>query len=91
MTAQTETLLILHKNEDEIQSILENLIKHGWPNDRKHVPKELKPYWPYRDELINANGLIFKGTAASIPEKAIPKIVEKLYRAQICLLRKCYY
>ena len=85
MTAQTETLLILHKNEDEIQSILENLIKHGWPNDRKHVPKELKPYWPYRDELINANGLIFKGTAASIPEKAIPKIVEKLHRSHMGL------
>ena len=42
MTAQTETLLILHKSEYELQSKLENLIKHGWPNDRNPVPKELK-------------------------------------------------
>ena len=42
MTPHTEILLILHKSEDELQSKLENLIKHGWPNDRKPVPKELK-------------------------------------------------
>ena len=42
MTTHTETLLILRKSEDELQSKLENLIKHGWPNDRKPVPKELK-------------------------------------------------
>ena len=81
LTPQTETLLILAKNDDDLHARLNSIIQPGWPNDRRHLPKDLHPYWPYRDELISSNCLIYKGLSALVSLGAIPKIMSKLYIA----------
>ena len=81
LTPQTETLLILAKNDDDLHARLNNIIQTGWPNDRRHLPADLHPYWPYRDALISSNGLIYKGLSALVPSRAIPKIMSKLHIA----------
>ena len=76
LTPQTETLPILAKKaHDDLHARLNNIIQTGWPNDRRYLPKELHPYWPYRDSLISSKSLIYKGLSALVPSRAIPKII----------------
>ena len=49
------------RNEIASNSTMQLLIqqiKSGWPSERSSVPPELKPYYPYRDELSDLNGMI---------------------------------
>ena len=45
------------------------------------MPKDLHPYWTYRDVLLSSNGLIYKGVSALVPLLTIPKIMAKLHIA----------
>ena len=38
--------------------LLVQQIKSGWPSERNSVYHELKPYYPYRDELSVSNGML---------------------------------
>ena len=42
-------------------------IKDGWPTYERSVPSDLKPYFPFRDELVVENDVIMKGQRAVIP------------------------
>ena len=51
------------RNEIASNSTMQLLIqqiKSGWPSERSSVLPELKPYYPYRDELSVSNGMIYK-------------------------------
>ena len=51
------------RNEIASKSTMQLLIqqiKSGWPSERSSVPPELKPYYPYRDDLSVSNGMIYK-------------------------------
>ncbi len=54
--------------QDNILHRLAEIIITGWPENIKHVPKPIRPYWPYRDELSVENGIILKGGRILIPE-----------------------
>ncbi len=48
---------------------LASVILHGWPDKPNSVPLEVRPYFPFRDELIiNESGIILKGQRAIIPK-----------------------
>ena len=54
---------------------LRDIIVHGWPETQKEVPKVLKPYWSYCDELSIDDGIILKGSeqgAVSIRKTVLP-------------------
>ncbi|XP_077364459.1 uncharacterized protein LOC144008938 [Festucalex cinctus] len=40
---------------------LKELIYKGWPDSMKDLPKDLRAYWSFRDELAVEAGVIFKG------------------------------
>ena len=42
-------------------------IKEGWPAHERSVPSDLKPYFPFRDELVVENDVVMKGQRAVIP------------------------
>ena len=52
---------------DETLQKLTGFIQNGWPDHQKCVPRDLVPYFPYRDELVTENGIIMKGQKAIIP------------------------
>ena len=53
---------------DSVLTVLQHTIQHGWPNDKKKVPNNIKAYYnDYRDELIVQDQLAFKGKKLVIP------------------------
>ena len=53
----------------------------GWPQDRRHVTKYLRQYWPYRDELTYDDTYIMKGNAVLVPSRARDYIIKRLHEA----------
>ena len=45
-------------------SALSEVIFQGWPEKMRDLPRELRSFWSYRDELGIEDGVIFKGKQA---------------------------
>ena len=46
-------------SKDTTLQLLTKYIRNGWPTDQKKFPKELHPYWNYRDELSMEDRILF--------------------------------
>ena len=46
---------------------LGNTIMKGWPELKQDVPKDLLPYFNYRDELTINDGIVYRGYRIAIP------------------------
>ena len=74
--------LSLIQNEtakDEVLSALKEIIVQGWPAKMKDLPKDLHPYWSFRDELAVEDGLVLKGERIVIPPSVQDYILGKLH------------
>ena len=40
---------------------LKKFIIAGWPNTKDELHADVRPYWPYREELVVIDGVILKG------------------------------
>ena len=47
---------------DPVLAPLLDIIVSGWPDTEQKLPKLLKPYWSYRDELSIDDGVTLKGS-----------------------------
>ena len=52
---------------DEDLRTLGEVILKGWPDDRKQVPQQLRPYFHFKDEVTIQDGLIMKRERIVIP------------------------
>lgn len=52
---------------DPTMCTLNKIIINGWPSKRSKLPKNLQPFWTYRDELTSQDGIIYKGKQVVIP------------------------
>ena len=34
------------------------LTKRGWPDYRRKVPADAKPYWSFKEEILEADGIL---------------------------------
>ena len=72
---------------DPTLKLLRITIQEGWPNVIGQVPSELRVYWPYRDELGVANGIIFKGRQVVIPPSLHSDILSQLHTSHMGIER----
>ena len=54
-------------SNDATLQLLAKYITSGWPVDQKKIPKELHPYWNYRDEISMEDGILLKSHRILIP------------------------
>lgn len=47
---------------------LTSVIRKGWPDQVRDVSDEIKPFFPFRDELVIENDIILKGQRAVVPK-----------------------
>ena len=47
---------------------LAKFIKEGWPGHERSVSPDVKPFFPFRDELLIENDIILKGQKAVVPK-----------------------
>ena len=66
------------KADNDLQN-LSTLIIEGWPNERHQLPKEMKPYWDFRDELTVYDGIVFKGERVVIPKAMQSEILHLIH------------
>ena len=53
-------------NADPTLQKLKEYVTSGWPNSRDKVEYSAKPYFNYRDEISELNGVLLKGHSAVI-------------------------
>ena len=58
----------LETAKDDELSLLKHVVTTGWPEQIREVPKEIQPYWTFREELTGENGLLLKSTRIIIPK-----------------------
>ena len=51
--------------EDDGLALLKQVITQGWPGNVKEVPKELQPYWTFREKLNIEDGANLEGNKNS--------------------------
>uniref|UniRef100_A0A8C2EQ68 Gypsy retrotransposon integrase-like protein 1 n=1 Tax=Cyprinus carpio TaxID=7962 RepID=A0A8C2EQ68_CYPCA len=67
--------------KDPKLSALKEIIHQGWPDRIQDLPKDLRSYWPFRDELAIEAGVVFKGRQVLIPESMTSDILTQLHAA----------
>ena len=68
---------------DHTPCALQRVVYSGWPDTIKDLPKDLRPYWSYRDEIGISDGVIFKGKQIIIPDVMRSDIVHQLDAAHL--------
>lgn len=63
------------------------LIQEGWPNNKHSVPKQVREYWPFKDELVAADGLIFKGQTIVIPQALRKDVLLQIHEGHLGIER----
>ena len=48
--------------KDDTLKELIKAIHNGWPELKQDLQPSIRTYWPYRDDLVADNNIIFKGT-----------------------------
>ena len=68
--------------ENMVDTAIQTLIgqiRGGWPERREDVPLEIRCYYDYRLELLEQNGLVYKGHRILIPLRLRKEILQKLH------------
>ena len=68
---------------DHTLCALQRVVYSGWPDTIKDLPKDLRPYWSYRDEIGISDGVIFKGKQVIIPDAMRSDILHQLHEAHL--------
>lgn len=78
-------LLDISAKQDSVHQDLIKMIHTGWPEKPQHVPKDLRPYHTYADELTVSNGHVYKGDRIVIPVPARDEVMKRLHSSHIGL------
>ena len=82
---------------DRTFQALQQIVHRGWSTTITDIPTDLRPYWPYRDEIGILDGVLFKGRQVLIPEQLRNDILDQLHEAHMeiektkRLARECVY
>ena len=64
---------------EPVMRTLSDLIHTGWPEKISDIPKEVREFLSYRDELSMENGIILKGNQVVIPAPLRLNILQQLH------------
>ena len=74
--------------EDEVMQQIVRYVKDGWPSTPANIPFPVSHYWKFRDEIYEADGLLFFGQKLIIPEKRRPDILRCIHESHLGM-EKC--
>ena len=57
------------------------MVKNGWPEQRKEVFEQLRLYWGYRDEISLYNEVLFKSQQVIVPASLRTEMLKKIQKA----------
>ena len=65
-------------SQDEHSQHLQEYITRGWPENRDHIPQNMRTYWMFQDDMAVIDGVILKGRCIVIPESLQRQTLEQL-------------
>ena len=91
VSEQTMTQIRRATEKDGTSDLLKRTIKKGWPETKADLCPDLHPYFPFREELVVQDGLIFKGERVVVPRAIRLALIERVHDSHIgiqgCLRR----
>ncbi|XP_062506313.1 uncharacterized protein K02A2.6-like [Corticium candelabrum] len=66
--------------QDEELQALRNVIFSGWPDNIKAVPSIVRQFWTIREELHEADKMLFKGTKVIIPAIFRSEMLRRIHK-----------
>ena len=76
-----------NKVDNSIQKLI-GQIKLGWPERREDVAPEIRCYYDYRFELLEEDGLVYKGHRILVPPSLRKDILQKLHISHQGIVKK---
>ena len=73
--------------KDETLNSLLQTIQVGWPNNQKSLDRKLGPFWNYRHELAELDGLVVKGERKVIPRCMRAGILGQLHSSHLGVVK----
>lgn len=71
-----------HTGDDPGLQMLINTIRQGWPTKLHSVPAAMRPFHPYRHELVTDEGIVWKGHKVIISETLQLEYTQIVHRGQ---------
>ena len=63
----------------DLRNELAKVIRQGWPDLKQNIPLFIQAFWPFRDELVVDNSIIFKGTKVVIPKSMRTLMLQRIH------------
>ncbi|CAC5389777.1 unnamed protein product [Mytilus coruscus] len=64
---------------DDTLTELKKTVKDGWPESKSEINDKIKPYWDYREEIHEAQGLVFKGEKIVVPFALRKEMLQRIH------------
>ena len=68
---------------DPILGTVYQLTQQGWPHQRRHIPRLVRRYWDFRDELSTDDGMLLKGPRLIIPGELQEEYLSRLHEGHL--------
>ena len=68
-------------SKDEALQAVKAAIQRGWPESKSSLPAAVNPYFQFRDELVEQEGLILRGDRVVIPNTLRKETIQDLHAA----------
>ena len=59
------------------------LTKQGWPDHKSKVPADAKPYWSFKEEIHEADGILFKNHKMIVPGQLRPEMLTRIHESHL--------
>ena len=69
--------------DDPEMQMLRDITMTGWPKERNYVPKEMKTYWTFKEEISYASGLMFKAAKLIVPNQMRQEMLNKIHGSHL--------
>lgn len=79
VSEQAATRIKAATNRDKTLQQLQRIVREGWPENRESVPNDLKPYWNFRDQIVEYDGFLLKGQKLIIPDDEKKSTLKQLH------------
>ena len=87
---QLEVIQQKTKEDATMQAVID-LVKSGWPVDKRAVPLPARPYFNVRDEMVIEGGVLYKGDKCVIPSALRREMLQRVHEGHMgvegCLRR----
>ena len=57
--------------------------KQGWPDHKRKVLAGAKPYWSFKEEIHEADGIFFKNHKVIVPEQLRPEMFKRIHESHL--------